>query len=188
MPRRPSSLFAFPTGNNTVSESYLSEDVTWSRFIKIACTEMHLREGCVPELKWKFSNGTGSKSWIKLSDGYSYDRMVKAGAKRIRDRAQKESNIKDPDLASGWRIDLEVMNEVQRIEDEDDKEEVEVEAGGKKEKEKSKKKGSKAKGTKRQKRNEQKKVTTSPDQRLVIVTDMRFIFSPEKSRSVSGMS
>lgn len=75
--------------------------------------------------------------------------MVKAGAKRIQDRAQKEHDIKDPDLASGWRIDLEVMNEVQRIEDEDDKEEAEMEAEGRKEKEKSKKKGSKAKGTKK---------------------------------------
>ncbi|KAF9782706.1 hypothetical protein BJ322DRAFT_1110594 [Thelephora terrestris] len=97
-----SPLFAFPTGNNVLSETYLSEDVTWSRFVK------------------------------------------------------RESNLKDADLASGWRIDLQVLNKVERIRDEDDEDEDEP-SNKKKGKAKAKKKSKKKLSAVKQKRGVPKK-------------------------------
>jgi hypothetical protein len=125
-----------------LSETYLSEDVTWSRFVKAASEEMCLREGYVPRLAWKFSNRSGSKMWTTLSDERAYECMMEAGAKRIRARAKRESNLKDADLASGWRIDLQVLNKVERIRDKDDEDEDEP----------SNKKKGKAKATKKSKK------------------------------------
>ena len=110
-----SPLFAFPTGGNLLSESWLSENVSWPTFIKVASTEMRLQEGFTPDLAWKFSNGPGSKMWIALSDERSYRRMMEAGAKRIRNRAKKESNLKEPNYGSGWRIDIKILNYVPRL-------------------------------------------------------------------------
>ena len=53
--------------------------------------------------------------------------MMQAGARRIRSCAKKESNMKDPDLGYGWRIDLKVRNKVERVE-EDDEEDAKVPA------------------------------------------------------------
>ena len=75
---------------------------------------MNLKEGSVPEFSWKFSNGPGSKVWTTLS-GSSYGRMMETAAKRIRARAKKESGLKDPDLGFGWRIDLQLENEVAMV-------------------------------------------------------------------------
>lgn len=133
-----------------VTESYLSDDVTWPTFMSICSDEMNLREGSVPEFSWKFSNGPGSKVWTTLSES-SYRRMMGAAARRIRARAKKEGDIKDIDLGSGWRIDLRLENEVETVEKEcssDDGEEVltkEREKKGKKGKGKAEKKKSKGK-------------------------------------------
>ncbi|KAF9778370.1 hypothetical protein BJ322DRAFT_1025084 [Thelephora terrestris] len=151
-----SPLFAFPTGKNVLSETYLSEDVTWSRFIKVASGEMRLREGFVPRLAWKFSSGSGSKMWTTLSDERAYKRMMEAGAKRIRARAKRESNLKDADLASGWRIDLQVLNKVERIRDKDDEDEGEL-SKEKKVKAKAKKKPKKKSSAVKRKRGAPKK-------------------------------
>ena len=131
------------------TEGYVSEDVTWARFRIICSQEMCLREGYEPQLAWKFSDGRGSKEWITLDDEESYKRMMDAGAKRIRARAKKESNLKDPDFSHGWRIYLKVRNKVQRIEEEADEEDATALVGGK-EREKTKKK----------KKKKSKKVTT----------------------------
>ena len=110
------------------TENYLSEDVTWSRFIKVCSENMRLRDGYVPRLAWKFSDGRGSKEWITLDNEDSYQRMMRAGARRIRNRVKKESNVKDPDLGCGWRIDLKLRNKVERVDEEEDEEDVIVPA------------------------------------------------------------
>ena len=179
--RRVSPLFSYPLGDGMRTESYLSEDITWSRFNKICSAEMRLREGCIPELAWKFSDGQGSKEWILLRDEDSYKRMMEAGASRIHARAKKESNLKDANLAHGWRIDLKLRNKVQRIEEEEDEEDVAVSVKVK-EKMKKKKKGSKEKPTKR-KRGGQKKASLPPDCNPA-TTDIPYIFSPGKRPSL----
>jgi len=151
-----------------LSEAYLGEDVTWPRFISVASQEMHLRAGCVPKLAWKFSNGPGSKVWVTLSDEHSYKHMMEAGAKQIWACAKRESNLKDPNLALGWRIDLRVLNKVQRKgPEEGDEGEVEL-LKKKKEKEKAKAKAKKKKlkgkvSTVKQKCGGPKKVSTFLD-------------------------
>jgi len=183
VPRRVSPLFSYPLGDGMRTESYLSEDITWSRFIKVCSEEMRLRDGCVPELAWKFSDGRGSKEWITLQDEDSYKRMMGAGARRIRTRAKKESGVKDPDLGYGWRIDLKVRNKVERIEEEEDEEDVTVPARGKeKERVKKKKKRSKAKVPTKRKRSGQKKAFPSADH-IPITTDIRYVFSPGRRLS-----
>jgi hypothetical protein len=135
------------------TETFLSEDVSWPRFVSVSSDMMRLREGCVPRLAWKFNSGPHSREWVTLDDEKGYKRMMEMGAKRIRDRAKKESNLKDPDLAHGWRIDLKVRNKVDRIEEEEEEEDTAVAKG--KEKEKSTKKLGK------RKRGERKKALTS---------------------------
>ena len=135
------------------SEGYFSENVTWSTFVSACSENMRLREGCIPELAWKFNGGPGCKEWTTLSDEGSYHRMMEAAAKRIRSRAKKEANLKDADLGSGWRIDLKVLNNVQRVEEPEDDEDEMVSTKGK-----EKKKKSKGKAPKRRKRGEHKKV------------------------------
>ena len=93
----------------------MSEDVKWPRFQKVCYENMQLREGCEPQLTWKFNDGRGSKEWITLQDEGSYARMMKAGAERIRARARKETNIKEPNLGFGWRIDIFPVTEVKRV-------------------------------------------------------------------------
>ena len=132
----------------------------------MVCSEnMRLRDGCVPRLAWKFSDGRGSKEWITLHDEQSYQRMMRAGARRIRSRAKKGSNVEDPDLSFGWRIDLKVRNKVERIEEEDGEEDVTVPAKrrGKEKKKAKAKKRSKAKAPTKQKRGGQKKAFPPPD-------------------------
>lgn len=46
--------------------------------------------------------------------------MMKTAAERIRARAKKEANIKDPDLGFGWRIDIQPTTKVERIGGDDD--------------------------------------------------------------------
>ena len=75
---------------------------------------MQLRDGCEPQLTWKFNDGRGLKEWITLQDEGSYAHMMKAGAERIRARARKEANIKEPKLGFGWRIDIRPATEVKR--------------------------------------------------------------------------
>ena len=99
-----------------MTETYLSEDVTWPTFIRVCSKEMNLREDSVPEFSWKFSNGTGSKVWTTLSES-SYHRMMEAAAKRIQARAKKEGDLKDPDLGFGWWVDLMLENEVEMIQE-----------------------------------------------------------------------
>lgn len=141
-----------------VSESYLSEDVQWETFIAVASEEMRLQEGFVPDLAWKFNNGAGSKTWVTLTDERSYKRMMESGAKRIRDRAKKEPDAKDVDLAYGWKIDLKVLNHVLRCPTEETYvSEVEAESSKKKKSKKSKKK-SKGKSAGKRKHSEPKKV------------------------------
>ena len=53
------------------NESYFSEDVTWLRFNMVCSENMHLRDGFVLKLAWKFSDGQGSKEWITLHDEQS---------------------------------------------------------------------------------------------------------------------
>lgn len=45
--------------------------------------------------------------------------MMEAGAKQIQARARREGDSENADLAWGWRIDLQVLNKVQRIREED---------------------------------------------------------------------
>jgi hypothetical protein len=162
--RRVSPLISFPLGNNMRTEGFVREDVTWRRFNILCSEEMRLREGCEPQLAWKFSDGRGSKEWITLGDEGAYKRMMAAAARRIRARAKKESNLEDPDLSHGWRIDLKVRNKVERIEEEEDEEDAMVPAKGKeKEKTKKRKKRSKEKVPKKRKRGGQKKAFLSPD-------------------------
>ena len=140
----------------------------------IGLDEMRLREGCEPQLAWKFSDGRGSKEWITLHDEDSYKRMIQAGAKRIRDRAKKESNLKDADLSHGWRIDIKVRNKVQRIEEEADDEDMTVPAEGK-EREKTKKKRKRSKKvTAKKKRGGQKKAFPCSDHNC-IATETRVL-------------
>lgn len=148
-----------------MTETYLSEDVSWPTFIRVCSEEMNLKERSVPEFSWKFSNGTGSKIWTTLSES-SYRRMMETAAKRIRARAKKESGLKDPDLGFGWRIDLRLENKVETNEEEDASEGLdEMLLAKQKEKErkakakaKKKKKKSKAKTPMKRKRGEQTKV------------------------------
>lgn len=147
-----SPLFRFPTGDNTYFESYLSKDVTWPRFISVSSENMRLRDGWVPELAWKFSKGSGSRDWTILADEGAYHRMMEAAAKRIRANAKRARE--EPDLGSGWWIDLKVMNDVQRVEAENN-EDGTVSTKGK---EKERKKKPKRKSPKKRKRGGNKKV------------------------------
>lgn len=85
---------------------------------------------------------------------------MEAAAKRIRARAKKESGLKDPDLGSGWRIDLQLENKVQMIEKEINSDEDEIAVVKEKEKEKKRKRKSKGKAPMKRKRGKQKKVTS----------------------------
>ena len=76
-----------------------------------------MQEGCEPQLAWKFSNGHGSKDWTTLQDEEAYGRMMKAGAEWVRVQAKKEANLKDPDLGSGWWIDINPTTNVQWVEE-----------------------------------------------------------------------
>jgi hypothetical protein len=114
---------------------------------------MNLREGSIPEFSWKFSSGPWSKQWTKLSEG-SYHRMMVVAAKRIRDQAKREPGLKDPDLGSGWRIDLDLKNEVEINEDGSGEDEA---ASVKEMEKKEKKKKGKGKARERKKRLKGKK-------------------------------
>ncbi|KAF9653508.1 hypothetical protein BDM02DRAFT_3265237, partial [Thelephora ganbajun] len=137
---RVSPLFSYPLGGDLRTETYLSEDITWPTFIKICSDNMRLREGSKPKLAYKFSDGRPSKDWITLQDEDAYKHLMKTAAKRIRDRAKKESNLKDADLGFRWRIDLRVTNKVKRIKEEGEEDEDTAESEKGKEKEKTKKK------------------------------------------------
>jgi len=130
------------------------------------CSEiMRLLPGYKPKLAWKFSDGRGSKEWITLYDEDSYRRMMKAAAKRIRDRAKKESNLKDADLSAGWRIDLKVLNKVERIVEKEGEEDTRYPVfreETKEKKRKKKKKGAKEKVPKKRKRGGKKKAFPLP--------------------------
>ena len=88
--------------------------------------------------------------------------MMEAGAKQIQARARREGDSENADLAWGWRIDLQVLNKVQRIREEDNEDEVEP-PKQKREKPKPKKKKSKGKASAvKRKRRAPKKVPTVP--------------------------
>lgn len=159
-----SPLFSYPLGNNTRTESYISENVTWRSFTITCYENMVLQEDCKPQLTWKFSDGRGSKDWITLHDEGAYKRMMKAGAERIRARAKKETDIRDADLGFGWRIDIKPATKVKRIVDEEaeGEEDAAVSVKGKEsdKKKKGKKRVSKKVPAKR-KRGGKKKVSLS---------------------------
>ena len=111
----------------------------------------------MPEFSWKFSNGAGSKTWTVLTED-SYPRMMEAAAKRIRAWARKESGLKDPDLGSGWWIDLKLENSVDVIKEQWPNNEQWEESLKEAEKGKKKKKKSKGKVLGKQKRGGPKKV------------------------------
>jgi hypothetical protein len=171
-----------------VTESFLSEDVTWSRFIKVCSNEMNLREDSIPEFSWKFSNGPGSKQWTKLSES-SYHRMMVAAAKRIRDRAKREPDLKDPDLGSGWRIDLDLENEVEM--NEDGSGEDEAASATEKEKKEEKKKGKgkvreqkkRPKGKKRKYR-ERAKVRRAPIIWILLSLTLQMFSATKESKKI----
>ena len=162
-----------------MTASYFTEDLPWPTFIAVCSKEMDLREGSVPEFSWKFSNGSGSKTWTTLSES-SYYRMMVDAAKRIRARAKKESDLKDADLGSGWRIDLKLENkvEVNRKVSTSDKD-------TEKEKKKKKKKKSKGKMPAKRKRGRQNKVPDLPIRILLQLISVD-IFSHEKSKGVAA--
>ena len=126
------------------TEGYVHEDTPWQRFYVLCSEEMCLQEGCKPQLSWKFSDGQGSKEWITLDDEGAYKCMIMAATRRIQTQVKKESDLEDPDLGHGWRIDLKVWNKVERIEEGEDEEDVIVSVKGK-EKEKLKKRKKKSK-------------------------------------------
>jgi len=88
--------------------------------------------------------------------------MMIAAARWIWTRAKKESDLEEPDLSHGWRIDLKVRNKVERIEEGEDKEDVIVSVKGK-EKEKTKKRKKKLKkvSSKKQKRGGRKEALST---------------------------
>ena len=108
--------------------------------VSLCSEEMYLREGCKPQLAWKFSDGQGSKEWITLDDEGAYKCMIMAATRRIQTQVKKESDLEDLDLGHGWWIDLKV----ERIEEGEDEEDVMVSVKGK-EKEKPKKRKKKSK-------------------------------------------
>ena len=154
-----SPLFSYPLGTGLRTESYLSEDVQWDDFVKVCYENMQLREGCEPQLTWKFSDGRGSKDWITLQDEGAYKCMMKTAAERVRSRVKKEPNITDPDLRFGWRVDIQPATSVQRVEEAEDM----VASFGEREREderaKKQKKASKAKVPAKRKHSRQKKVS-----------------------------
>jgi hypothetical protein len=90
--------------------------------------------GCEPQLTWKFSDGRGSKDWVVLQDEEAYKCMMKLGADRIRARAKKETNLEDPALGFGWRIDIRPATKALRVEEggeNDDDTEIVVKEKGK---------------------------------------------------------
>lgn len=96
-----------------------------------------------------------------MYDEDAYGRMMKAAAKRIRDRAKRESNLEDADLSSGWRIDLRVLNEVKRIKEKEGEEDTRYPVKGTKKTKKTKKKGTKERVPKKRKRGGPKAVFLS---------------------------
>ncbi|KAF9785386.1 hypothetical protein BJ322DRAFT_1108826 [Thelephora terrestris] len=130
---RVSPLFSFPLGNKTRTETYLSEDIT---------------------------NGRGSREWVTLHDEKSYERMMKTAAERIRARARKEADIKDPDLAFGWCIELKLRNKVKRLREDGEggrDDAIIITKERKEEKGKKRKKKSKEKASAKENRAKQKK-------------------------------
>lgn len=171
-----------------MTETYFTEDLPWTTFVSICSKEMNLREGSIPEFSWKFDCGAGSKVWTTLSKD-SYPRMMVAAAKRIRARAKREADLKDPDLGSGWRIDLKLENKVQVVEKEhgsDEDEEASVrekaEGKGKGKGKKRRRKGAKGKGPTKQRRGGPPKKVPHPPIRTPLRLTWVIVLSRKRSR------
>lgn len=120
-----SPLFRFPTADNTYDECWLSEGVTWPRFLSTCRESMLLREDFEPRLAWKFGKGPGSKDWVRLKDEESYKRMMGAGVARVRADAKKTGE-KARYGKQDWWIAIKTLNRAERVETEGKSEEDEV--------------------------------------------------------------